>query len=99
MYKILMLISFVLGMPMLQFSTANAAVGHSLEMNQKLASERMQTLRVMISKLRDLIYNLRDINQLEEIGMPRQDMLLMKSALQLKINQTQQETVSFIRRL
>ena len=98
MHKILMLISFVVGMTVVQFS-ADAAVGHSLEINQKLASERMQTLRVMISKLRDLVYNLRDINQLEEIGMPRQDVLLMKNALQQKINQTQQETVAFIRRL
>jgi hypothetical protein len=97
MHKILMLISFVVGMTVVQFS-ADAAVGNSLEINQKLASERMQTLRVMISKLRDLVYNLRDINQLEEIGMPRQDVLLMKNALQQKINQTQQETVAFIRR-
>ena len=93
-----MLISFVVGMTVVQFS-ADAAVDDRLEMNQKLASERMQTLRVMISKLRDLVYNLRDINQLEEIGMPRQDVLLMKNALQQKINQTQQETVAFIRRL
>ncbi len=99
MHKILMLISFVVGMTVVQLSTANAAFGSNLEMNQKLASERMQTLRVMISKLRDLVYNLRDINQLEEIGMPRQDVLLMKNALQQKINQTQQETVAFIRRL
>ncbi len=98
MHKILMLISFVVGMTVVQFS-ADAAVDDRLEMNQKLASERMQTLRVMISKLRDLVYNLRDINQLEEIGMPRQDVLLMKNALQQKINQTQQETVAFIRRL
>ena len=99
MHKILMLISFVVGMTVVQLSTANAAFGSNLEMNQKLDSERMQTLRVMISKLRDLVYNLRDINQLEEIGMPRQDVLLMKNALQQKINQTQQETVAFIRRL
>lgn len=99
MHKILMLISFIVGMTVVQLSTANAAFGSNLEMNQKLTSERMQTLRVMISKLRDLVYNLRDINQLEEIGMPRQDVLLMKNALQQKINQTQQETIAFIRRL
>ncbi|WP_038247629.1 hypothetical protein [Ghiorsea bivora] len=99
MYKLLMLVSFVIGMTVMQLSAADAAVGSSLEMNPNLTSQRMQTLRVMISKLRDLVYNLRDINQLEEIGMPRQDVLLMKNALQQKINQTQQETVAFIRRL
>lgn len=99
MNKLLILISVVACITMGQFSTAYATVGQSVDMNQKLAAEKMQTLRVMISKLRDLVYNLRDINQLEEIGMPRQDVLLMKNALQQKINQTQVETVAFIRRL
>ncbi len=98
MHKILMLISFVVGMTVAQFS-ADAAEGHSLRMDENLVSERMRTLRVLISKFRDLVYNLRDINQLEEIGMPKQDVLLMKNVLQLKINQTQQETVTFIRKL
>jgi len=99
MYKKLILISFVIGMTAAQFFAANTAFASRLDMEQSLASERMQTLRVMISKLRDLVYNLRDIKQLEEIGMPRQDALLMKNVLQQKINQTQQETVAFIRRL
>ncbi|MDQ7002569.1 MAG: hypothetical protein Q9N02_07800 [Ghiorsea sp.] len=86
MYKLLMLVSVVVGLTIGQFSTAHAAVGQSLDMNQKLTAEKMQTLRVMISKLRDLIYNLRDINQLEETGMPRQDVLLMKNILQQKIS-------------
>ena len=99
MYRLLMLISVVVGITVGQLSTAHAAVGSSSEMHQELTSQKMQTLRVMISKLRDLVYNLRDINQLEEIGMPRRDVALMKQALQLKINQMQQETVSFIRGL
>lgn len=93
------MISIVLGMSWVQLSFANTAVAQGLESHQSLASQKMQSLRVMISKLRDLVYNLRDINQLEDIGMPREDVLLMKNALQQKINQTQSETVAFIRRL
>ena len=99
MSKLFILISIVLGMSWVQLSFANVAIGQDLEAHQNLASQKMQTLRVMISKLRDLVYNLRDINQLEDIGMPRQDVLLMKNALQQKINQIQRETVTFIRRL
>lgn len=99
MRKLFILISIVLGTSWVQLSFANVAVGQGIESQQNLASQKMQTLRVMISKLRDLVYNLRDINQLEDIGMPRQDVLLMKNALQQKINQTQSETVAFIRRL
>ena len=99
MSKLFILISIVMGMSWVQLSFANVAVGQGIESQQNLASQKMQTLRVMISKLRDLVYNLRDINQLEDIGMPRQDVLLMKNALQQKINQTQSETVAFIRRL
>jgi len=99
MSKLFILISIVLGMSWVQLSFANVAIGQDLESQQNLASQKMQTLRVMISKLRDLVYNLRDINQLEDIGMPRQDVLLMKNALQQKINQIQRETVTFIRRL
>ena len=99
MSKLFILISIVMGVSWAQLSFANVAVGQGLESHQNLASQKMQTLRVMISKLRDLVYNLRDINQLEDIGMPREDVLLMKNALQQKINQTQSETVAFIRRL
>jgi len=99
MRKLFIWISIVLGMSWVQLSFANVAVAQGLESQQSLASQKMQSLRVMISKLRDLVYNLRDINQLEDIGMPREDVLLMKNALQQKINQTQSETVAFIRRL
>ncbi|MDQ6980471.1 MAG: hypothetical protein Q9M46_03240 [Ghiorsea sp.] len=99
MRKLFILILIVLGMSWVQPSFANAAVAQGLESHQNLASQKMQSLRVMISKLRALVYNLRDINQLEGIGMPRQDVMLMKNVLQQKINQTQSETVAFIRRL
>ena len=66
---------------------------------QSFTSAKALTLRTMIAKLRELIYNLRDINELEEIGMPKADVLLMKTALQEKVNQVQGETLVFIRSL
>jgi len=86
----------------LYFQTQAYAVApntHNAQFQENITSEKLQTLRIMISKLRDLVYNLRDINQLEEIGMPKGDVLLMKSALQEKINQMEAETVMYIRRL
>jgi len=66
---------------------------------QNNASESMQTMRIMIAKLRKLVFNLRDIGELEKIGLPRSDADLMRLALQAKINQTQKATLGLIRRL
>ncbi len=97
MRKLLFL--FVLFFGLSDLSSANALSNQTSQLNQKVTTQKLQTLRVMISKLRDLVYNLRDINQLEDIGMPHQDVLLMKEALQQKISQMQTETVSYIRNL
>jgi len=66
---------------------------------QHFTSERMLTLRIMVAKLRELVFNLRDIDELEKIGLPHSDAELMRLALQEKINQTQSETLALIRRL
>jgi len=87
---------------LLYFQTEAYAVSQNSNKNQvheNITSGKMQNLRIMISKLRELIYNLKDINQLEDIGMPKGDVLLMKTALQEKINQMETETIMYIRRL
>ena len=97
MRKLLFLTVLIFGLGALP--NVYASSNQTSQLNQKVTTQKLQTLRVMISKLRDLVYNLRDINQLEEIGMPHQDVLLMKEALQQKISQMQTETVSYIREL
>ncbi len=99
MRKCLFVFVLFFGLGALPNVYAYASPNQIFQLNQKVTTQKLQTLRVMISKLRDLVYNLRDINQLEEIGMPHQDVLLMKEALQQKISQMQTETVSYIREL
>jgi len=62
-------------------------------------TDNMTSLRIMVAKLRQLVVNLKDIDDLEKIGLSRSDAQLMRLALQEKINQTQQETLEIIWRL
>jgi len=56
-------------------------------------------MKVMIAKLRELIFNIKDIDELEKIGLSKADAELMRVALKEKIKQTQYETISIIRSL
>jgi len=59
----------------------------------------LQSMKVMIAKLRELIFNIKDIDELEKIGLSHADAELMRLALKEKIKQTQYETISIIRSL
>jgi len=59
-------------------------------------SEKIQTMRIMVAKFRDLLLSIQDINKLESIGMSRADADLMRLALQEKIKQTQTQTLDSI---
>jgi len=78
-----------------------AGVAESREVNsyQRVASENMTSLRIMVAKLRELVLSLKDVDDLEKIGLPHSDAQLMRLALQEKINQAQSETLALIRRL
>ncbi len=77
----------------------DAAVARELKAGQPEVSSKMVTLRIMVAKLRELVLNLKDIDELEKVGLPHADARLMRLALQEKINQTQNETLALIRRL
>lgn len=78
---------------------SDAAVARELNAHQPEISNKMATLRVMVAKLRELVLNLKDIDDLENVGLSHADAQLMRLALQEKINQTQDETLALIRRL
>jgi len=77
----------------------SAAEAREMQSAQQFTSERMVSLRIMIAKLRELVLNLKDIDDLEKVGLSQADAKLMKLALQEKINQTQSETLLLIRSL
>jgi len=58
--------------------------------------DQMLSLKVMMSKLRELLYSLNDIKELESAGLPHRDAELMYSTLLAKITQTKNQTLSLI---
>ena len=62
-------------------------------------SSRILTLKVMLTKLKGLVFSLNDINELESIGMSPDDVEAMRSTLLAKINQTKAHALVLIRRL
>ena len=66
---------------------------------QRNLSDQMLSLKIMLSKLRELIYSLKDINELEQVGLSHTDAELMRSILLEKINQTKSQTLLLIRHL
>lgn len=78
---------------------STSAVAREQSSYRTEAADNMASLRVMIAKLRELVLNLKDIDDLEKIGLSHSDAQLMRLALQEKINQTQGETLALIRSL
>ena len=62
-------------------------------------SNGMLTLKVMLTKLKGLVFSLNDINELESIGMSPDDVEAMRSTLLAKINQTKLHALALIQRL
>jgi len=64
--------------------------------SQRVFSDQMLSLKVMMSKLRELLYSLKDIKELESAGLPHRDAELMYNTLLAKITQTKTQTLSLI---
>ncbi len=62
-------------------------------------SHRLLSLKIMISKLRELGYSLKEVDDLGTIGLQQADIDLMRSTLEAKINQTMSNTLALIREL
>lgn len=62
-------------------------------------ASQLLSLRVMISKLRELGYSLKEVDDLGSIGMEKADIDLMRTTLEAKINQTMANTLALIREL
>jgi len=77
----------------------DSAMAREAGLQKASIADNMISLRIMIAKLRELVFNLKDIDNLEKIGLSHSDAQLMRLALQEKINQTQQETLEIIWRL
>lgn len=67
--------------------------------NTNASEDGYQSIKIMIAKLRKLIFNIKDIDALEKIGLSHADAELMRLALREKIKQTQVETINIIRSL
>ncbi|MDQ7004174.1 MAG: hypothetical protein Q9N67_04325 [Ghiorsea sp.] len=62
-------------------------------------SDQLLSLKIMLGKLRTLMFNLKDLNELEEIGLSYDDVHIMRSTLLAKIHQTKLYTLALIRSL
>ena len=78
---------------------APAKVAHASEQTH-LETERTQeqliSMHVMISKLRQLMINIKDIDALTHLGLPEADAKLMRTVLNAKFSQTRTQTLSII---
>lgn len=63
------------------------------------ADDEMGRVKLLMQKLRESMQSLRDLDELEKAGMPKQDVDRMRRALQSKIQQMIDETVRSIRAL
>jgi len=97
MFKKIALIIFLMCAPNLCGAYEN---GNNFSTDAKLShrafDNQMLSLKVMMSKLRELLYSLNDIKELESAGLPHRDAELMYSTLLAKITQTKNQTLSLI---
>ena len=96
--SILCILALLTG-PMFHLADSRSAMAREITLQQESATENLMALRIMVAKLRELVINLKDVDDLEKIGLSHSDAQLMRLALQEKINQTQQETLEIIWRL
>lgn len=68
-------------------------------LSQEQLSNQFLSLKIMLVKLRKLMFSLKDIDELEAIGLSHDDVDIMRSTLLAKINQTKLHALVLIRRL
>jgi len=97
MFKKIGFILFLICTPNLCSANENAnSFSVDIESSQRSFENQMLTLKVMTSKLRELLYSLKDIKELENAGLPHRDAELMYNTLLAKITQTKNQTLSLI---
>jgi len=99
MLKNISLIIFLMCAPNIcnayEITNSNNTARQISQQEQELANQLL-SLKVMLSKLRELLYNLKDIKELENAGLPHRDAELMYNTLLAKITQTKVQTLSLI---
>lgn len=59
----------------------------------------MGHVRLILQKLQDAMASMKDLDELEKSGMPRENVDRMRRAMQLKINQMMEDAIKDIRAL
>jgi len=77
------------------YENTNNIPNYTQSSQQDLA-DQLLSLKITMSKLRELIYSLKDIKELENAGLPHHDAELMYKTLLAKITQTKNQTLSLI---
>ncbi len=101
----MLLLLFCLCMPVLSATAEESGHLYDFDIEQQHDtkprdfSNAMLTVKVMLTKLKELVFTLNDIHELEAIGMSSNDVEVMRSALLAKIQQTKAQTLLLIRRL
>jgi len=75
---------------------SNNNFSEDTRLSQRAFDNQMLSLKVMMSKLRELLYSLNDIKELESAGLPHRDAELMYATLLAKITQTKNQTLTLI---
>ncbi len=97
MFKNIALIIFLMCSPNLCVAYENGNnFSTDAKLSQRSFDNQMLSLKVMMSKLRELLYSLNDIKELESAGLPHRDAELMYNTLLAKITQTKNQTLSLI---
>jgi len=63
------------------------------------SADSMTRLRIILQKLQDAMASMKDLDKLEESGMPKKQVDRMRRAMQLKINQMMEEAIKNIHAL
>ena len=71
----------------------------NLQYSQAVASEEMVQVQLIIKKLTGSLASLKDLDALEEAGLPKQDVLRMKAAMKMKIGQLTDTVIKSIHAL
>jgi len=97
MFKNIALIIFLICAPNICGAYENANNSNvDMKLSQKAFEDQMLTLKIMMSKLRELLYSLKDIKELESAGLPHRDAVLMYNTLLAKITQAKSQTLTLI---
>jgi len=97
MFRSIALMIFLICVPNLcmAYENTNNIPNYTQSSQQDLA-DQLLSLKITMSKLRELIYSLKDIKELENAGLPHHDAELMYKTLLAKITQTKNQTLSLI---